>query len=98
MLGDLGVKFSFIGDQVETSPTEHPLNGNAALTRNHSTGLSGVLMIDVRSGRHGYFANPYAAFPLSAGFFPGVNEIAVQRVDGGEAFMGESNPMFFPRK
>lgn len=98
MLGDLGAKFSFMGEEVEVSPMEHLPKGNAAVTRNQSTSLSGVLVIDCWLGGHAYFANPFAAFPLSAGFFPEVDEIAIQRIDGEEQFINESNLMFFPRR
>jgi len=98
MLGDVGVNFSFFDDRVESSPLGHLPRGNAVLRRNHYTSLSGILMIDCRFGEHTYFANPYAAFPLPAGFFPEVNEIKVQWVDGEEEFIHETNLMFFPRR
>ena len=98
MLGDVGVTFSFLTDRVEASPMEHLPRGNAAVTMNQNTSLSGVLVIDGRLGRHAYFANPYAAFPLWPGFFPEVAEIAIQRIDGQEEFVNESNLMFFPQR
>lgn len=74
-LGDIGCEFQ--GDS--RSEIRHLPRGNAALTRNDNTLISGVLVYDYECGNHRYFLNPFAKYQIPSGYFPNVTEHILTR-------------------
>ncbi|PVY69218.1 hypothetical protein C8D92_1193 [Tamilnaduibacter salinus] len=91
MLGDVGVEF-FNGTRSEMN---HLPRGNAALTKQGNTSISGVVVFDPECGNHRYFTNPFASNPLQEGFFPGIDEIKLSRDAGEEQLVGLSKIMWW---
>lgn len=91
MLGDIGVEF-FYGTRGEVS---HLPRGNAALTKQGNTSISGLLVFDPECGNHRYFTNPFALNSLQKNYFPGIDEIVLSRDAGEEQLAGLSKIMWW---
>lgn len=91
MLGDVGVEF-ITGARGEV---KHLPRGNASLTKQGNTSISGVVVFDPEWGNHRYLANPFASNPLPRGYFPGIDEIALSRDAGEEQLVGLSQIMWW---
>ncbi|OQW71531.1 MAG: hypothetical protein BVN35_16285 [Proteobacteria bacterium ST_bin11] len=71
MLGDVGFAIS----NGNRGDARHLPRGNAAVTKNGNTAISGVLVFDANSGNHRYLSNPFSSYPVPNGFFPEIREI-----------------------
>lgn len=91
MLGDVGVEL-FNGTPGEA---KHLPRGNAALTKQGNTSISGVLVFDPECGNHKYFINPFASNPVQKCYFPGVDEIEISRDAGEDQLVGLSKIMWW---
>ncbi len=75
MLGDVGVNVL----NGTRGGLHHLPRGNAALTKQGNTSISGILVFDPECGNHRYFKNPFASNPLQEVCFPGIDEIELSR-------------------
>ena len=96
MLGEVEAVFENRGGQWSQSPFRHAQKGNAQLTSTKNTGISGVLVIDCFAGDHHFFVNPYAEKPAPEPFFPSTKTVFIQKSDGEEEMLGDSDATFFP--
>jgi hypothetical protein len=91
MLGDVGFALS----NGKRGEARHLLKGNAAVTRNGNTAISGVLVFDAENGNHKYLSNPFSLYQIPYGYFPDIKEIKLSRDSGEEQLVKLSKIMFW---
>lgn len=94
MLGDVG--FALLNGN--RGNARHLPRGNAAVTKNENTVISGVLVFDADSGNHRYFPNPFSSYQVPSGFFPDIREIELSRDSGEEQLVKLSKTMFWENR
>lgn len=89
LLGDVG--FGFDDKKMNYLPA-----GNAAMTKNQNTLISGIFLFDCSNvGKHYLFHNPYAKNRLPSGIFIDTEEIFLNR--DSEDFVRLQEIMFWPK-
>lgn len=92
MLGDIGGSF-LNGKLGEIS---YLPKGNAALTKNGNTSISGVLIFNPENGSHKYLPNPFSRYSLPKNYFPDIEEIQLSRGATEQDVLELSDIMFWP--
>lgn len=79
MYGEAGITVDKVTHQL-TRALHHLMRGNAKMTVDHNTGISGILFFSFSSGIENYFFhNEYADNPLPQGFFPSTIDVITKK-------------------